>query len=89
MAYPNPARSHVTFAYAAADAARVKIDIYHLTGERAAHIEETPGTTGSATHFTVWEAAGAAPGVYFCRVVVTDSTGREVIKTMKKIALVR
>jgi hypothetical protein len=89
LAYPNPARSHVTFAYAAADAARVKIDIYHLTGERAAHIEETPGTTGSATHFTVWEAAGAAPGVYFCRVVVTDSTGREVIKTMKKIALVR
>jgi hypothetical protein len=89
LAYPNPAHSHVTFAYAAADAARVKIDIYHLTGERAAHIEETPGATGQATHFTVWEAAGVAPGVYFCRVVVTDSTGRELLNVKKKVALVK
>ena len=89
LAFPNPARNRVTFAYAAADAARVKIDIYHLTGERAAHIEETPGATGMSTHFTVWEAAEAAAGIYFCRISVFEAGGREVINAKKKVALVK
>jgi hypothetical protein len=89
LAFPNPARARVTFAYAAADAARVKIDIYHLTGERVAHLEEAPGASGQDTHFTVWETVGAAPGIYLCRIAVFDAAGREVIHLLKKVALVK
>ncbi len=88
QAFPNPARGKVTFAYAAPGVAKVKIDIYRLTGERVASLEERKD--GSAQTFTTaWEAAGVAPGVYFCRIVATDEAGKEVLNVKKKVALVR
>ncbi len=88
IAFPNPARGKVTFAYAAPNVAKVKIDIYRLTGERVASIEE-PKDGSEQTFTTAWQAAGVAPGVYFCRIVATDAAGKEVLNVKKKVALVR
>ncbi len=88
VAFPNPARGKVAFAYAAPGVAKVKIDIYRLTGERVASLEERKD--GSAQTFTTaWEAAGVAPGIYFCRIVATDASGKEVLNVKKKVALVK
>jgi hypothetical protein len=71
--------------------AKISIDIYRLTGERVAHIEERKdgGNSSGQTFTTAWEAAGVAPGVYFCRIVATDGAGHEVLNVKKKVALVR
>ncbi len=87
-AFPNPARGKVTFAYAAPNLAKVTIDIYRLTGERVTRIEERKDG-GTQTFTTAWEAAGVAPGIYFCRIVATDASGKEVLNVKKKVALVR
>ncbi len=88
-AFPNPARGKVTFAYAAQGTAKVVIDIYRLTGERVARIEERKDSSNGQTNTTTWEAAGVAPGIYFCRVVATDAAGKEVLNVKKKVALIR
>jgi uncharacterized delta-60 repeat protein len=89
LVYPNPARGRVNFAYEAQGAAKAIIDIYRLTGERVAHIEERKDGGAGQTFITAWEAAGVAPGIYFCRIVVTGSEGKEVLNMKKKVALVR
>ncbi|MCD4812665.1 T9SS type A sorting domain-containing protein [bacterium] len=89
MAYPNPARDKVNFAYTISGQAKVVIDIYKLTGERVANItEHVDGGTGQ-TLSTAWNAVDVAPGIYFCRIVITDNSGKQVFKIMKKVALIK
>jgi len=66
----------VQFAYTVSGSAKISIDIYRLTGERVAHIEERKdGGSGSGQTFTTaWEAAGVAPGVYFCRIQASSGS---------------
>jgi uncharacterized delta-60 repeat protein len=89
QAYPNPAHGRVQFAYTVTGSAKVVIDIYRFTGERVAHIEERKDGGSGQTLTTAWEAAGVAPGVYFCRIVITDALGRESLNVKRKVALVR
>lgn len=89
IAYPNPARDQMNFAYTISGQAKVKIDIYRLTGERVATItEHVNGGTGQ-TLSTTWQAAGVAPGIYIVRIVITDSSGRVILSQKKKVALVK
>ncbi|MEW6517016.1 MAG: T9SS type A sorting domain-containing protein [candidate division FCPU426 bacterium] len=88
LAYPNPARDRVVFAYTVPGASRIEIDIYHLTGERVARIEEGKNNSGQ-TLTTAWEAAGVAPGIYLCRIKITDANGRVLLDQRKKVAIVR
>ncbi|MCD4812678.1 T9SS type A sorting domain-containing protein [bacterium] len=87
--YPNPARSKVNFAYTISGAGKVVIDIYKLTGERVANItEHVNGGTGQ-TLSTAWNAVNVAPGIYFCRIVITDGSGKVILNQKKKVALIR
>lgn len=86
---PNPARDRVRFAYTVSGAAKVEIDIYRLTGERVAHIAENRDGGAGQTLTTVWDAANVAPGIYLCRVKITDSQGQVVLDQKKKVALIR
>ncbi|MEW6516789.1 MAG: FG-GAP-like repeat-containing protein [candidate division FCPU426 bacterium] len=88
MAYPNPARGKVRFAYTLSGAGKVEIDIYRLTGERVVHIEERKDGGAGQTLTTTWEAAGVAPGIYICRIRITDSAGKVVLEQRKKVALI-
>jgi hypothetical protein len=79
----------VNFAYNLTGPGKVQIDIYHLTGERVASITEYKDGGQGQTLSTTWEAMGVAPGIYICRIVVTDSGGKEILRLMKKVALIR
>lgn len=89
LAYPNPARGQVTFAYTVAGLSSVTIDVYRLTGERVARITERKNGGTGQTLTTSWDAAGVAPGIYLCRVQVTDADGRVVVDQKKKVALIK
>jgi len=88
-AYPNPARGRVNFAYTLNGSGKGVIDIYKFSGERVAHIVEHRDGGPGQTLTTAWEAAGVAPGIYLCRIVITDGSGKEILNIKKKAALVR
>ncbi|MEW6517145.1 MAG: FG-GAP-like repeat-containing protein [candidate division FCPU426 bacterium] len=89
VVYPQPARGQVNFAYTLSGQATVKIDIYRLTGERVASISETVNGGAGQTLATVWQAANVAPGIYLCRIKITDAEGKVVLDQKKKVALIR
>jgi hypothetical protein len=89
MAFPQPARGKVSFAYTMAGYGKVSIDIYRITGERIAHIEEHKDGGGGQTLRTQWDALDIAPGIYICRIIIRDAGGNVFFKEMKKIALVK
>jgi Secretion system C-terminal sorting domain len=89
IAYPNPARGKVTFAYTIEGSAKVKIDIYRLTGERIATISEHKDGGQGQTLCTQWDALDIAPGIYLARIVITDGSGKVVLDKKKKIALIK
>lgn len=88
LAYPNPARGQVNFAYTISGTIKVQIDIFRLTGERVASIVDHKQGTGQ-TLITAWNADGIAPGIYLCRVVITDGEGNEVLNQTNKVAVVK
>ncbi len=66
LAYPNPAREEVRFAWASDPPERVRIDIFNVAGERIAALDlDRPG--GPAR----WLTGETAPGLYFYRVTLT------------------
>ncbi len=89
VAYPNPARDQVMFGYTASGPVTATLDIYRMTGERVASVrEQAVGSPGEVLTM-VWNSAQVAPGIYFCRLVVTDSKGIQVVNQVKKVAIVK
>jgi hypothetical protein len=61
----------------------VKTDICNVTGTRIATLTATaPGQVAD------WNAAGVAPGIYFCRVTLPAS-GADQKLPVKKLALIK
>ncbi len=89
MAYPNPARGKMYFAYTVVGEVKATIQIFNLLGERVARIEESSDGGGGRTVSTVWAAQDVAPGIYFCIIKVTDMHGKIILEQKKKVALVR
>lgn len=89
ITYPNPAKDRVNFAYTVQGAAKAEIDIYRLTGERVAHIVENRNGGAGQTLTTAWDAANVAPGIYLCRIKITDVNGKIILDQKKKIALLK
>jgi hypothetical protein len=83
LAYPNPARGVVHFAWAESNAEKVRIAIYNLTGERIVAL--TAATPGQSLD---WNAAGVAPGIYIYRVALTVN-GAEHQLPMQKLAIIK
>jgi hypothetical protein len=66
-AHPNPVRDRTTISYLLSGGAQVSGCIYDAAGnlvDRLAGSFEVPGR-----HEMTWEAAGAAPGVYFFKLI--------------------
>jgi hypothetical protein len=88
LAYPQPARGRVNIAYFAEGSVSVRIDLYTISGERAALIQEDRDGGSGRTLVTTWEASGAAPGIYLCRITLIKA-GAVVAERTLKIALIR
>jgi len=83
--YPNPASNSTTIRFYLSNAADVKIDVFDFLGEKI----KSAAMRGFAhvDNEYVWDCAGVASGVYFCRVEADDSFGKK--WRMIKIALVK
>lgn len=84
--YPNPFNPSTTISFALPVQSRVTITIYNLLGQRVAELINDELERGY--HAVRWNA-GAASGVYFCRMEATPSgaPGREFLQTMKIMVL--
>jgi hypothetical protein len=89
VVFPNPARERVSFAFTASGPVRISIDLYKISGERAASLRESRDAGAGATLTTVWNTGPAAPGIYLARILVTDESGKVLIKENRKVALLR
>lgn len=89
MAFPNPARDRMTFAYTRAGVFRVVIDIYQLAGERVARLSESQQAGAGQTMTLVWDCSDQAPGIYLARIRIMDVNGLVVLRKTKKIAVIR
>lgn len=82
LAYPNPGRTSMKFALRLAVNAQVKIEVYNISGERIAIIEEHKSAAPWGT-FLEWKCGQAAPGIYICRITVREESGNLWSKTIK------
>jgi hypothetical protein len=81
---PNPATSLTTMSFSLSAPARVRVDVYDISGRRVARLLEGPRTTG--THTASWDlrtqqGAPVASGVYLWRLSSGDEsiTARQVV----------
>ena len=65
--YPNPFNPSTTVGFDLPHTARVSLVVYDLLGRRVATLVDGPLAGG--THMVIWNAGGAASGVYFCRMI--------------------
>ncbi len=84
LAYPNPARGRVTFAWNEPDATAVRVEIYNLAGQKVAQVKGSD-LTGNVI---AWTTGDTAPGIYFYRIILTVN-GREEAQGMKKLAILK
>lgn len=66
LPYPNPATDRVNFLVHLEQPSEVKINVYNLTGERVASMQEN--LAEGRGQVITWICSGIAPGVYFARV---------------------
>ena len=74
VAFPNPAKTHMTFAIKLEESGPLVINIYNLLGEKIARLEQN-GDDG--TNLVPWNCGVTAPGIYLVQVVFK---GREIQK---------
>lgn len=83
IAYPNPGKGLIHFAWSEPNASNIKINIYNLIGERIATLNAA--TSGRKID---WNSTGIAPGIYLYRVALTvDGSERQL--PIHKLAIVR
>ena len=64
--YPNPFNSSTMIEYYIPKQSLVKIEVYNVLGQRIAVLADAVKQSGS--HSVIWNAAGMASGLYFCRI---------------------
>jgi hypothetical protein len=83
--YPNPFNPTTTIQFTLATRSRVSLRIYNILGQEVASLlneERAPGA-----YRLVWNAAGNASGVYFCRIQALGTDGTQFNQTKKLILL--
>jgi hypothetical protein len=89
LVYPNPGREHLNFAFTVSGDIHVVIDIFNISAERVAQMEENQKAGSGQTLIARWDCSQAAAGVYIARIVIRDASGELVLKQIKKVAVVR
>ncbi len=71
-AAPNPVRGAATIGYALPKGADVSLELFDVRGRRVATLAQ--GARPAGVHVATWDAAGAAPGVYFVQLRAAGTT---------------
>jgi hypothetical protein len=67
LAFPNPAKGTMQFAYRAERSGRIAIHIYNVNGERAAALS---ADALSGQGIITWHCSNMAPGIYLARLLL-------------------
>ena len=75
-AFPNPFNPATTIAFTLPELGRVRITVHDITGRKVAVLAD--GVIAAGRHEVVFDGAGLASGVYFCRIQAgnTIKTGK-------------
>jgi hypothetical protein len=84
VAFPNPAKHSVTFAWKHEGVEKAKIVVYSLSGEKIAVIEADQPIQQRLT----WQVHDIAPGIYLYRTSLTID-GKEEVMKIKKLAIIK
>ena len=68
--YPNPFRASTSFDVQLNRPARIRLEVYDLTGRQVSVLTDRAYAAG--THRVQWQAGGRASGVYFVRLTADD-----------------
>ncbi len=69
--YPNPFNASTVASFELRDASDVKLIVYDISGREIARLVD--GWLPAGAHQAVWDASGAASGVYFARLSAGDA----------------
>lgn len=78
---PNPFNPSTTITFSLPAAITARLDIYSANGQRVATLFDGAGAAGE--HSVVWNAAGYASGIYFCRLRTTRGTATKTMLLLK------
>jgi len=79
--YPNPFRGAATIEFTIASPARVRLEIFDVTGRRVAVLAN--GDRPAGTHTARWDARRASSGLYFCRLEAAGSVSTRKLVLMR------
>lgn len=80
--YPNPFNPKTEIRYQLTENSTVSLTVYDILGRSVAVLANGMMTAGA--HHTSWNAQNAASGVYFARLIVSNTSGKqEYMKTIK------
>lgn len=68
--YPNPFNPRTRISFDLPLASQVEVKVYDLLGRETATLFS--GQLGAGSHHVMWDAAGSASGIYFCRLKAGD-----------------
>jgi hypothetical protein len=86
LAYPSPARGDILrFYYALNTPGQVEIKIYNVLGELCDVVKDQKSTPGF--HRTAWDLREAAPGIYFYKMSLKETTGTRELKVQKFVVI--
>ena len=78
---PNPVRGSALIEYLLPRAGQVQLELFDVTGRRVARIAWGAQTAG--WHTAVWDARGAASGLYLCRLSAAGEVRTEKLVVLK------
>jgi hypothetical protein len=85
--YPNPFNPQTVVEYTVSTPSHVNITVYNLLGQSVVRLVDIEQNAGY--YSTRWNAIGVASGVYYLRMTVTDSFGKQLYQTSQKLLLMK
>lgn len=72
--FPNPFNGSTDIRYRVTDLRHVSVKVYDILGREVATLVD--GITPPGEHTVSWDPGDRSSGIYYCRMVVTDPSGR-------------
>jgi len=79
--YPNPFNANTNIGYALAEAGKVELEVYNLSGQLVETLVD--GFQEAGEYIVTWEASSVSSGVYFYKLITADYT------SVKRMSLLR
>ncbi|MBI1805897.1 MAG: choice-of-anchor B family protein [Ignavibacteria bacterium] len=85
--YPNPFNPMTTFGLRIADVGWVTLKVYDILGRELATLVNEEKLPGSYT--ATWDAGNTPSSIYYARMMVTNSSGKQLYQATRKIVLMK